>query len=84
MKAAAGVNLPPFYSKLEKNYLQTTEEDFYVIFGSISLWEHNLNGIAFLGHGGAVEEDKCISDYISYVINISPLLINQYFTCSDI
>ena len=43
-----------------------------------------LMELHFLGHGGAVEEDKCISDYISYVINISPLLINQYFTCSDI
>ena len=36
---------------------------FLLIVGSISLWEHNHNGIAFsLEHG-----DKCISDHISIV-----------------
>ena len=54
MKAAAGVK--SFYSNLEKKLRK-------LLVGSISLWEHNHDGIVFsLRHG-----DKCISDYISNV-----------------
>ena len=47
MRAAAGEIPKKFLQQALKNYLQATEDDFYVIFGSISLWEHNLNAIAF-------------------------------------
>ena len=57
MKEAAGAK--SFYSNLEKKLRKL----FLLIVGSILLWEHNYDGIAFsLEHG-----DKCISDHISIV-----------------